>query len=184
MNGEEAGIFAELGALNVKNRCAGFNKSGKRCRTRLRPKQYLFCCDAHKPINKDMMEDGCFCCSEKLVNHKDALIFRCRHMVHKECYYEWLRVSESEATICMICRQPVLHTKSVYEDDQGNMVVGVAEVAGVEAETVGIDTDNPDSDPTSMIDDPMMKITNLIDEAQIKGSDIDKIFQLTFLGSH
>ncbi len=110
MNDES--IFAELGKLNVRNRCMGLKKDGKHCRTRLTKNQYLFCCEAHKPLNRDIMEDGCFCCTEKLVNHKEVLYFRCRHAVHKSCYYEWMKTSENEVAICMLCRTPVFQSSS------------------------------------------------------------------------
>jgi hypothetical protein len=168
---EEEGIFGELDRLNVKTRCAGINKEGKRCRTRLRKNQYLFCCDEHRPINKDMIEDGCFCCSEKLVNHKDALIFRCKHMVHKECYYEWLRVSGSEVTICMMCRQPVLHTKSVSEDAQGNMITenGSSQHQHFEKVTY-VDT-------TPVNQRPINIIQMVIEQGMVKGSSVHKTFE-------
>ena len=100
--------FEEFSAMVVsQNRCAGHTASGKKCRTRLREGQYMYCCEAHQPFNKDCLEDGCFCCTEKMVNHKDALHFRCGHVVHRECYYEWMRSSDLEEPICMVCRSEV-----------------------------------------------------------------------------
>lgn len=116
---EDGGIFDELKKLDVRNRCMGYNKAGKRCRTRLRKNQYLFCCDAHKPLNQEIIEDGCFCCTEKLVNHKEVLFFRCKHAVHRKCYYEWMESSQNEVAICMLCRSPILTDKKYMQDENG-----------------------------------------------------------------
>jgi hypothetical protein len=100
--------FDEFSAMTVsQNRCAGFTASGKRCRTRLKDDQYLYCCEAHKPVNTDCLEEGCVCCMEKLINHKDALHFRCNHVVHRECYYEWMKGCTEESPVCIVCREPV-----------------------------------------------------------------------------
>lgn len=100
--------FEEFSAMTVsRNRCAGYMASGKRCRTRLREDQYLYCCDAHRPINTESLEEGCACCMEKMVNHKDVIHFRCNHLVHRECYYEWMKGSMEESPICILCRAPV-----------------------------------------------------------------------------
>lgn len=90
-----------------KNRCMGFTINGKRCRTRLRKNQYLFCCENHKPYNSEIIEDGCFCCMEKIINHKDGILFKCKHLVHKKCFEEWIKNSTYETPICIICRGEV-----------------------------------------------------------------------------
>lgn len=102
--------FSNFAELNVSvNRCMGYTQSGKKCRTRLRNNQYLFCCESHKPYNKEILEDGCFCCMEKIINHKDGIFFKCRHLVHKSCYVEWARSEGNtyEIPICVICREDV-----------------------------------------------------------------------------
>ncbi len=112
--------FKNFEELNVsKNRCVGLTKSGKRCRTRLSENQYLFCCDDHKPYNTEILEDGCFCCTEKIVNHKDAYFFRCKHMVHKECYNDWVKSDHNryEMPICIVCRSPIYKPKVVRQPE-------------------------------------------------------------------
>ena len=109
--------FKNFEELNVtKNRCTGYLKCGKRCRTRLKEGQYLFCCDDHKPYNREILEDGCFCCTEKIINHKDALFFRCKHLVHKCCYIDWMKRANNtyDEPICIICRE-VLYKKEMKE---------------------------------------------------------------------
>lgn len=102
--------FDNFKELNVNvNRCMGYTKSGKKCRTRLRNNQYLFCCEDHKPYNAEILEEGCFCCMEKIINHKDGLFFKCKHLVHKSCYIEWSKSENNtyEVPICILCREIV-----------------------------------------------------------------------------
>ncbi len=107
--------FDNFQELNVSvNRCIGITKNGKKCRTRLRKNQYLFCCENHKPLNSEIIEDGCFCCMEKIINHKDGIFFKCKHLVHKSCFVEWSKNNSTyETPICLICRNEVYnHNKS------------------------------------------------------------------------
>ncbi len=154
-NMENDGIFGELGKIDVKNRCSGIGKDGKKCRTRLRKNQYLFCCEAHKPHNKEIMEDGCFCCMEKLINHKDILYFRCRHLVHKKCYYEWMEASQNEVAICMICRSPVFGAKNVVENGDGVLVNGDEIESGVE-KIMYVDPTPPEDKPIFILEKACM----------------------------
>jgi hypothetical protein len=102
--------FHNFKELNISvNRCMGYTQSGKKCRTRLRHNQYLFCCESHKPYNKEILEEGCFCCMEKIINQKDGIFFKCKHLVHKSCYVEWAKSENNtyEVPICIICREDV-----------------------------------------------------------------------------
>ncbi len=101
--------FNNFKELNVSvNRCIGISKNGKKCRTRLKPEQYLFCCENHKPLNNEILEDGCFCCMEKIINHKDGIFFKCKHLVHKSCFIDWSKNNSTyETPICLICRAEV-----------------------------------------------------------------------------
>ena len=118
--------FEEL-KVNV-NRCIGITKNGKKCRTRLRKNQYLFCCEEHKPLNNEIIEDGCFCCMEKIINHKDGIFFKCKHLVHKSCFIDWSRNNSTyETPICLICRSEVYNSNKKkkktlpYEGDVTSM---------------------------------------------------------------
>ncbi len=106
--------FGNFSEINTSiNRCVGITKNGKKCRTRLRKNQYLFCCEDHKPFNQEIISDGCFCCTEMILNHKDALFFKCKHLVHKSCYLDWAK-SESntyENPICILCRNVLFEKK-------------------------------------------------------------------------
>lgn len=123
------------------DRCVGYTKSGKKCRTRLRKNQYLFCCEDHKPYNKEILVDGCFCCTDKIINHKDAILFKCKHLVHKSCYLDWAKGESNtyENPICIICRKSVFnenHKKKIKslpyenkdEDKDLNKVLKILEV--------------------------------------------------------
>jgi hypothetical protein len=101
--------FSNFEELKVSvNRCMGITKDGKKCRTRLRKNQYLFCCENHKPLNSEILEDGCFCCMEKIINHKDGIFFKCKHLVHKSCFLDWSKNNSTyETPICLICRNEV-----------------------------------------------------------------------------
>lgn len=89
------------------DRCIAFNKNNKRCRAKLLNGQ-LFCCESHKPINDNLIEDGCFICCEKITSVKDLYYFKCKHIMHKKCFDEWQKFSNYETPICMICRGDVL----------------------------------------------------------------------------
>ncbi len=107
--------FENFDILTIsKNRCAGYMANGKKCRTRLKNDQYLYCCESHKPLNDTILEDGCFCCCEMLINHKDVIHFKCKHLMHKKCYYQWIKENSNyEEPICLLCRQSVIKHLSI-----------------------------------------------------------------------
>ncbi len=120
--------FNNFKELDVSvNRCIGITKNGKKCRTRLKLNQYLFCCENHKPLNSEIIKDGCFCCMEKIINHKDGIFFKCKHLVHKSCYLDWSKNNSTyETPICLICRAEVYNDNKKkkkskpYENDNTN----------------------------------------------------------------
>lgn len=89
------------------DRCIAYNKNNKKCRARLNDKKF-FCCESHKPLNYELIEDGCFICDEKITNVNELYYFKCRHIMHKKCYDEWLKYSNYDGPICMLCRGEVL----------------------------------------------------------------------------
>ena len=89
------------------NRCNAFNKNNKKCRCIIKDNK-LFCSDSHKPINDEIINDGCFMCMENIVESKDIIYFKCKHAFHKPCYLDWLKFSTYSKPICMICRTDVL----------------------------------------------------------------------------
>jgi hypothetical protein len=90
--------------LLKSNRCIAYNKNNNKCRSKTKDGS-LFCCKSHEPLNKEMLTDGCFLCMEKIDNKNNILYFKCRHIVHKPCYNEWLQFSTYESPICIICRK-------------------------------------------------------------------------------
>ena len=91
------------------NRCIAYNKNNNKCRAKTK-NNMLFCCKNHEPLNNDLIENGCFICSEKIENSNEIIYFKCKHAFHKSCYIEWLSFSTYERSICMICRNEVLDT--------------------------------------------------------------------------
>lgn len=91
---------------NIKiKRCIAYNKNNNRCRAKIKNNEF-FCCDAHKPLNYDLI-DCCFICLNKIENVNELYYFRCKHIMHKECYDEWINYSNYNNHICMICRNEV-----------------------------------------------------------------------------
>ena len=88
------------------DRCIAFNSHNKRCRAKLFDNKF-FCCESHKPLNNNLIEDGCFICMEKITSVKELYYFKCKHIVHKTCYDEWLKYSNYPSSICMLCRGEV-----------------------------------------------------------------------------
>jgi hypothetical protein len=98
-----------------KNRCV-YIKNNKQCRAKTKNND-LFCCKNHEPINKELVENGCFICMEKIEKSNELLYFKCHHAVHKPCYIDWLEFSTYEEPICVICRnvtypRKIEHTKT------------------------------------------------------------------------
>jgi hypothetical protein len=85
------------------NRCISITKNNTRCRAKTK-NNLLFCCDEHKPINKEIIENGCFMCMEKIEKSNEILFLKCKHAFHKPCYVEWLKFSTYDSPICIICR--------------------------------------------------------------------------------
>jgi hypothetical protein len=90
------------------NRCIGYTKTGKKCRAPLKGDRKYFCCESHKPYNKEIVEEeGCCICSENDFKKGELRMYRCGHAVHKECYQEWLKFSTYKEPVCMVCREPI-----------------------------------------------------------------------------
>ena len=82
------------------NRCISINNN-KQCRAKTRDNN-LFCCTKHEPINRELIENGCFMCMEKIEKSTEILYFKCHHAVHKPYYIDWLEFSTYEEPICMM----------------------------------------------------------------------------------
>jgi len=98
------------------NRCISINNN-KQCRAKTRDNN-LFCCKKHEPINRELIENGCFMCMEKIEKSTEILYFKCHHAVHKPCYIDWLEFSTYEEPICMICRNVAFHRKDEIKKDK------------------------------------------------------------------
>jgi hypothetical protein len=95
---------------SLNNRCIAINKNNKKCRAKIKNNE-LFCCESHYPINKELIEEGCFICNEKINNSNEIIYFICKHAFHKSCYIEWLEYSTYEKPICLLCRINVIKDK-------------------------------------------------------------------------
>jgi hypothetical protein len=96
------------------NRCIAITKNNKKCRAKvnnLKSNYKFFCCESHLPLNKEIIENGCFMCMEKIENLSDIIYFECKHLFHKPCYLEWLTYSTYDKPICLICRNDVIINK-------------------------------------------------------------------------
>jgi hypothetical protein len=95
----------------IIDRCIAITNNNKKCRAKVnnfKNNCRFFCCESHLPINKEIIENGCFMCMEKIEELSDMIYFKCKHLFHKPCYLEWLRYSTYENPICLICRTDVL----------------------------------------------------------------------------
>ena len=90
------------------NRCISITKNNTRCRAKTKD-NLLFCCDNHKPLNKEIIDNGCFMCMEKIEKSNEIIFFKCKHAFHKPCYIEWLKYSTYETPICIICRNIIFN---------------------------------------------------------------------------
>ena len=104
------------------SRCIAINKNNNICRTKLKDNQ-LFCCSSHYPYNRDIVEIGCFICTEKIDKQSDLMYLKCKHAFHKPCYEEWLKFSTYDTPICLICRnnikpvnEELIHFKKKYKN--------------------------------------------------------------------
>ena len=97
---------------NCVNRCIAINKNNKKCRAKTKDNE-LFCCSSHYPINKELFEEGCFICNEKISKSNEIIYFSCKHAFHKACYIEWLEFSTYDNPICLLCRIDVIKKKEI-----------------------------------------------------------------------
>jgi len=87
----------------MMSRCIGLNKKRKKCRRKIPEGQY-FCCESHKPINKEILTEECIMCMEK-VEKKTLWVLKCGHAFHFPCLDEWFcKMKEEEDKMeCPIC---------------------------------------------------------------------------------
>ena len=91
------------------NRCIGLNKYGKRCKTRIKDIDRLVCCEAHKPLNDEILEICVMCCKEHLRSSEISTL-NCGHCFHKECLNDFLEISEDKYS-CPYCRKNGIKNK-------------------------------------------------------------------------
>ena len=58
------------------NRCNAYTNTTRKCRAKLEGNK-LFCCKNHEPINKEIIEDGCFICNEMIEDSNKIIYFNC-----------------------------------------------------------------------------------------------------------
>lgn len=107
----------------IINRCNGYTKTGKKCRSKLIEKGQFYCCKNHEPHNMDIFSSGCFMCCENIENTKELIYFKCKHIVHRKCYESWLEFSNYSKPICMICRKEINNNdihNSICHDSKKN----------------------------------------------------------------
>ena len=83
------------------NRCIGFNKNNKKCRTRIGDGR-LICCSGHIPLNDEILEGCPICCKENLTSCEIATL-NCKHSFHKKCLSDYLKIAEDK-NMCPYCR--------------------------------------------------------------------------------
>jgi hypothetical protein len=105
------------------NRCNGYTKTGKKCRTKLTEKGKFYCCKNHEPHNMDIFSTGCFMCCENIESTKELIYFKCKHIVHRKCYDDWTRYSNYSNLICMICRKEINNNNIIDSKKNKNKVV-------------------------------------------------------------
>jgi hypothetical protein len=108
----------------IINRCNGYTKTGKKCRSKLPEKEKFYCCKNHEPLNMDIFSSGCFMCCENVESTKELIYFKCKHIVHRKCYDDWTGYSNYSNPICMICRKEinnnVVNNNIVFNDSKKN----------------------------------------------------------------
>lgn len=89
----------------MMSRCIGLNKNNKKCRRKI-PDGEFFCCESHQPLNKEILTEECFMCSEK-VDTQLLWILKCNHAFHYECLDGWFNkmTQEDKPMECPICRR-------------------------------------------------------------------------------
>jgi hypothetical protein len=86
-------------------RCQGYNKHGKKCRTRIKNSE-IYCCPSHKPKNhEDILEECNICCSE--LNNSELKILKCGHAHHRSCLVAWMDTTRDSIPECPLCRTPI-----------------------------------------------------------------------------
>jgi len=96
------------------NRCIGYNKYNKRCRTRIESTRF-FCCESHEPINKEILSEPCIMCSQN-VTPDEITILKCNHAFHKKCLNEFFSYTQTESCLlCPMCRHEI-NTPSEKKD--------------------------------------------------------------------
>ena len=101
------------------NRCNGYTKTGKKCRTLIKEIGKFYCCKNHEPINVEILSSGCFICCENIENTRELIYFKCKHVVHRTCYDSWLEYSNYDNPICIICRKEI-NICNTLEDTKKN----------------------------------------------------------------
>ncbi len=89
------------------NRCSGFTKSGKKCRAKIEEENKFYCCKDHEPFNIEIHSEGCFMCTDNITSSKELIQFKCKHAVHRCCFNEWIKFSNYNKPICLICREEI-----------------------------------------------------------------------------
>ena len=92
-------------SIKKVNRCIAYNKNNKKCRAKIMNNDF-FCCEAHKPLNYELIE-GCFICNEKIdISYKHKL--KCNHEFHYECLIKSFQNTpklNKEVNHCPYCRK-------------------------------------------------------------------------------
>ena len=99
------------------SRCQGFLQSGKRCKTRLRNGNSLYCCDKHKPKNYASIKEECTMCLMELEDD-DIYTLKCGHGHHKDCLAKWILIPRYGEPYCPMCRAFI--SKSLVALVRGN----------------------------------------------------------------
>ena len=83
------------------SRCIGLTKNKKPCRSKTK-KGIFFCCEQHKPLNKEVLSEPCLMCSQDILT-TDIKILKCNHAFHKACLKEFFSYCIGQLT-CPMCR--------------------------------------------------------------------------------
>lgn len=110
------------------NRCI-FIKNNKECRVKTKNNN-LFCCKSHEPFNNEIVNDGCFICTDKIEKSNEILYFKCNHAVHKPCYNKWLDYSTYNEPICIICRK-ITYSNTNKENKKYKIIEDVSRIKNI-----------------------------------------------------
>ena len=106
----------------IKKRCNGYTKTNKKCRNIIKENQNFYCCKDHEPYNMDIFQNGCFICSENINSSKELIYFKCKHIVHRTCYNEWLKYSKYDNPICILCRKEIRNNNNIIVNNNINYI--------------------------------------------------------------